>query len=168
MGFKFGIETKCKCGGRFPNWFGSAGRLAIGGILIVFNSGSKGVAWLPFWTGNFLVLITFDASSISLSCNSMLCVGVSDSRLMDSRVSACNVIVGDDLWKVTICFDFCFFTSAEPLIHIFRAPESRLFGGDFSPTSTDGSLAMSFPTSWVTVLALAGVAEDVVEFYLSL
>lgn len=87
---------------------------------------------------------------------------------MDFRVLACNVIVGDDLWKVTICFDFCFFTSAEPLIHIFRAPESQLFGGDFSPTSTDGSLAMSFPTSWVTVLALAGVAEDVVEFYLSL
>ena len=87
---------------------------------------------------------------------------------MDSKVSACNVIVGDDLWKVTICFDFYFVTSTEPLIHIFRAPESRLFGGGFSPSSTDGSLAKSFPTSWVTILALAGVAEDVVEFCLSL
>lgn len=164
MGFKFGIETECKCDGRFPNWFGSVRRLVTGGILIVFNSGSKGAVWLPFWTGNFLVSITFDASSISLSCNSMLCVGVSDSQLMDSRVSACKVTVGNDLWKVTVCFDFCFFTSAKPLIHIFRAPESQLFGGGFSPISAEGSLAMSFPTSWVIVLALAGVAKDVVEF----
>lgn len=92
---------------------------------------------------------------------------VSDSRLMDSRVSAYNVTVGDDLWRVTVCFDFCFVTSAKPLIHIFRAPESQLFGGGFSPASADGLLAMSFPTSWVTVSALVGVTEDVVEFCLS-
>lgn len=62
----------------------------------MFNFRSKGVAWLPFWTGNFSVSITFNASSISLSSNSMLRVGVRESQLMDSRVLACNVTVGGD------------------------------------------------------------------------